>query len=202
MAEKPTVHMLPLVIVLRYLAPVNTCKPWICQIMLAQVKTSPYLYHSIVEQKHSRSCIPHPPPAIEEHLTKVAYVSNLWMADTELPMKFSECRPRIYSVTYQTIKEVYKTEAATTTVTIRPGTRPRIEYEYGNDMIARQMYSAKRSAAVYGNSSSDCFLGVIKNRKSAQKAQDVYHCAILRISPRGLVIYLLPGTRPVFDRIG
>ncbi len=121
------------------------------------------------------------------------------MADTELPVKFSECRLKIYSVAYQTIKEVYKTEAATTTVTMRPGTRPRTEYEYGNDMIARQMYSAKRSAAVYGNSSSESFLGVIQNRKSAQKAQDAFNCAVLRISPRGLIIHLLPGTSPIFD---
>ncbi len=124
------------------------------------------------------------------------------MADTELPVKFSECRLKIYSVTDQTIKEVYKTEAATTTVTMRPGTRPRTEYEYGNDMIARQMYSAKRSAAVYGNSTSESFLGVIQNRKSAQKAQDVFNCAVLRISPRGLITHLLPGTSPVFDWIG
>jgi len=37
---------------------------------------------------------------------------------------------------------------ATTTVKIRPGTRPRIEYDHGNDMMARQIYSEKRSAAV------------------------------------------------------
>jgi hypothetical protein len=44
---------------------------------------------------------------------------------------------------------VYKTKAAMTTVRMRPGTRPSTEYEYGNDMIAKQMYSEKRSAAVY-----------------------------------------------------
>jgi hypothetical protein len=36
-----------------------------------------------------------------------------------------------------------------TTVKIKPGTRPRIEYDHGNDMIARQMYSEKSNAAVY-----------------------------------------------------
>ncbi len=30
-----------------------------------------------------------------------------------------------------------------------PGTSPKMEYEYGNDMIARQMYSEKSSAAVW-----------------------------------------------------
>jgi hypothetical protein len=50
---------------------------------------------------------------------------------------------------YQTTRDVYKTKAAMTTVRMRPGTRPSTEYEYGNDMIAKQMYSEKRSAAVY-----------------------------------------------------
>jgi hypothetical protein len=34
------------------------------------------------------------------------------------------------------------------TVRINPGTRPRIEYDQGNDMIAKQIYSEKSSAAV------------------------------------------------------
>lgn len=49
---------------------------------------------------------------------------------------------------YQTINEVYKTKPATTTVMMRPGTNPRTEYEYGNDIMAKQIYSAKSSAAV------------------------------------------------------
>ncbi len=43
---------------------------------------------------------------------------------------------------------MYKTRAATTTVKIKPGTKPKTEYEYGKDMIARQMYSEKSKAAV------------------------------------------------------
>jgi hypothetical protein len=43
---------------------------------------------------------------------------------------------------------VYSTSAATTTVSMRPGTNPSTEYEYGNDMIAKQMYSAKSRHAV------------------------------------------------------
>jgi hypothetical protein len=35
------------------------------------------------------------------------------------------------------------------TVRINPGTRPRIEYDQGNDMIAKQIYSEKSSAAVF-----------------------------------------------------
>lgn len=50
---------------------------------------------------------------------------------------------------YQIIRDVYSTIAATTTVKIRPGTRPSTEYDHGNDMIARQIYSEKSRAAVY-----------------------------------------------------
>lgn len=35
-----------------------------------------------------------------------------------------------------------------TTVQIKPGTKPRTEYDQGNDMIARQIYSEKSNAAV------------------------------------------------------
>jgi len=38
--------------------------------------------------------------------------------------------------------------AATTTVRIKPGTRPSVAYEYGKLIIARQIYSEKSSAAV------------------------------------------------------
>ena len=38
---------------------------------------------------------------------------------------------------------------------MRPGTRPRTEYEYGNDMIAKHMYSEKSSAAVYEGVSAE-----------------------------------------------
>jgi hypothetical protein len=47
------------------------------------------------------------------------------------------------------MSDVYNTVAAMNTVRIIPGTRPRIEYDQGKDMIARQIYSEKRSAAVY-----------------------------------------------------
>jgi len=43
---------------------------------------------------------------------------------------------------------VYRTKPATTTVKIKPGTKPRTEYEYGNDMMAKQMYSENSRAAV------------------------------------------------------
>jgi hypothetical protein len=49
---------------------------------------------------------------------------------------------------YQVISEVYRTMPAITTVRINPGTRPRIEYDQGKDMIAKQMYSEKSNAAV------------------------------------------------------
>ena len=46
------------------------------------------------------------------------------------------------------MRDVYNTMIATTTVKINPGTRPKIEYEYGNDMMAKQMYSENKRAAV------------------------------------------------------
>jgi hypothetical protein len=55
---------------------------------------------------------------------------------------------RVIYGTYQTINEVYSTIPAITMVRIRPGKRPRTEYDQGNDMIARQMYSEKSRAAV------------------------------------------------------
>jgi hypothetical protein len=76
--------------------------------------------------------------------------------------------------TYQTISEVYSTEAAITMVRIRPGTRPRTEYDHGKDMIARQMYSEKSSAAVYVTSSAlirfTCWIG--EHRPSANYTCD------------------------------
>ena len=51
-------------------------------------------------------------------------------------------------ISYQVISEVYRTIPAITTVKIKPGTRPRIEYDQGKDIIARQMYSEKSNAAV------------------------------------------------------
>jgi hypothetical protein len=49
---------------------------------------------------------------------------------------------------YQVISEVYSTIPAITTVSIKPGTRPRIEYDQGKDIMAKQMYSEKSNAAV------------------------------------------------------
>lgn len=39
--------------------------------------------------------------------------------------------------------------AATTQVKMRPGTSPRMEYDHGKDMMAKQIYSEKSRAAVY-----------------------------------------------------
>jgi hypothetical protein len=51
-------------------------------------------------------------------------------------------------VSYHKTILVYSTRPATTTVKMRPGTRPKTEYEYGNDMMAKQIYSEKSNAAV------------------------------------------------------
>lgn len=71
------------------------------------------------------------------------------MSEAEFPNQFLEgAKVGRFQLTYQTTSDVYKTKAAWTTVKIKPGTRPRTEYEYGNDMIARQMYSENSKAAV------------------------------------------------------
>jgi len=44
---------------------------------------------------------------------------------------------------------VYKTTAAINTVKMMASTSPKIEYDHGNDMMARQMYSENSRAAVY-----------------------------------------------------
>ena len=43
---------------------------------------------------------------------------------------------------------MYRTKAAMTTVRMTPGTRPRIEYDQGKDIMAKQIYSEKSRAAV------------------------------------------------------
>jgi len=89
--------------------------------------------------------------APEEHLANVADILDLRVAQAEFPKEFRQIMfPRGFSMsTYQRTREVYKTRPATTTVRIRPGTRPKVAYEYGNDMMAKQMYSENNSAAVY-----------------------------------------------------
>jgi hypothetical protein len=64
---------------------------------------------------------------------------------------------------------VYKTTPAMKTVRISPGTRPKTEYDHGNDMMARQMYSEKSSAAVYRQcdvSSNTCPITSIMTRRA------------------------------------
>jgi len=88
--------------------------------------------------------------APEEHLANVADILDLRVAQAEFPIKVRQIMlPRGFPLsTYQRTREVYKTRPATTTVRIRPGTRPKVAYEYGNDMMAKQMYSENNSAAV------------------------------------------------------
>jgi hypothetical protein len=46
------------------------------------------------------------------------------------------------------MRDVYSTSAATTAVKMRPGTSPKMEYDQGKDIIAKQMYSEKSKNAV------------------------------------------------------
>jgi len=72
------------------------------------------------------------------------------MTETEFPETSQPAEPQLAggASIYQTTSEVYRTKPACTTVKMSPGTRPRTEYEYGKDMMARQMYSEKSRAAV------------------------------------------------------
>jgi len=107
------------------------------------------LNEGIVEYKHDCGYIPHPLPIVVQHLTQVADISHFRVAQTKFPGTVRTPYQEIRICAYQTINEVYKTRAAMTTVMIRPGTNPRTEYEYGNDIMAKQIYSANNSAAVY-----------------------------------------------------
>ena len=71
-----------------------------------------------------------------------------WRSENSLYELLGACVRGIDYYAHQTTKDVYNTMAATTTVRMMPGTRPKIEYEYGKDMIARQMYSENRRAAI------------------------------------------------------
>jgi hypothetical protein len=106
------------------------------------------LDESVIQDEHDSRGIPSPFLVPEQHLPDVTGVLDLGMAKAELPKQNERSRRANWVLTYQRTRDVYSTSAATTTVKIKPGTRPRTEYEYGKDMMARQMYSEKRSAAV------------------------------------------------------
>lgn len=57
-------------------------------------------------------------------------------------------------------------------VMIRPGTSPKTEYEYGNDMIAKHMYSEKSRAAVYHEVLASGLVGVCNSPAHAQELLD------------------------------
>jgi len=110
-----------------------------------------YLNERVVQDEHDGGKPPSPLAVPKEHLTDIGDIFDLGMTETELPGVYSvQCiiLKNESLMAYQTIKDVYSTKPATTTVKISPGTRPSTEYEYGKDMIARQMYSEKSSAAV------------------------------------------------------
>ena len=85
-AAKPIVQTEWFVIVFRYLAPVRTWRPWTTSVLLWHGSITKYLNESVVEQKHDGRGIPHPSPAVEEHLAKIADITNFGMAQAELPV--------------------------------------------------------------------------------------------------------------------
>ena len=103
-----------------------------------------------VQNEHHSGEVKGPLLVPEDHLTKIADITNLGVAQAELPGHRLDDEPTVADQkAYQVIKDVYKTKAAMTTVKIRPGTRPRTEYDHGNDMMAKQMYSENSRAAVW-----------------------------------------------------
>jgi len=87
------------------------------------------LNEGIVQNEHDRSGVPSPRFTPEEHLADITNISNFWMAETEFPGTVKG-DPRIWDTnTHQRTKEVYKTTPAIKTVKMRPGTRPKTEYE-------------------------------------------------------------------------
>ena len=109
-----------------------------------------YLDECVVEQEENGGKIPGPLLIPEKHLTNIAHVSYLGMAKAKLPafQSVQVHETQLDQCIHQVVSEVYRTAMATTTVSIKPGTNPRIEYDHGNDMIARQIYSEKSRAAV------------------------------------------------------
>jgi hypothetical protein len=111
-------------------------------------------YHDegVVQDEHDCREPKGPAVVVEDHLAEIADIADLRMAQTKFP-RVSSSDAVVSQVacarTYQQMSEVYRTNAAMTAVRIRPGTRPRMEYDQGNDMMARQMYSENSSAAVY-----------------------------------------------------
>lgn len=81
-------------------------------------------------------------------MTAVAYHAHVLPQNSICPMSQTSRTSGWRIQNSQTTSDVYKTKAATTTVRIKPGTSPRTEYEYGNDIMARQIYSEKSNAAV------------------------------------------------------
>lgn len=86
-AENPTVHTAPLLMVFRYLAPVKTWSPYDSQTMptIDSKYDGAYLDECIVEQEHDSGGIPNPGPPVIEHLAYIANVADLWMTQAEFP---------------------------------------------------------------------------------------------------------------------
>lgn len=70
------------------------------------------------------------------NMTAVAHHAHFLPQKSNWPMSHTSLTSGWRKQNSQTIKEVYKTNPATTTVRIKPGTSPSTEYEYGKLMMA------------------------------------------------------------------
>ena len=117
--------------------------------MLKNDQRISYLDERVVQKKHHSRKPKRPAVIVKNHLPQITNITNLRMAHAKLPdTQLAHALPMFTEIAYQQINEVYSTIAATTHVKMSPGTSPRIEYDHGKDMMARQMYSENSSAAV------------------------------------------------------
>jgi hypothetical protein len=82
------------------------------------------------------------------NIIAVAYHAQVFPQNNIWPISQTSLISGCLRQNSQTTNDVYRTIPATTTVRMSPGTRPRTEYEYGNDMIAKHIYSEKSKPAV------------------------------------------------------
>jgi hypothetical protein len=84
---KTMVHSLWLVIVLRYLALVRTCRPCVSLVNQGRdiAEGSTNLDEGVVQDEHDGRGIPRPLLAPEEHLADITHVPDLRVAEAEFP---------------------------------------------------------------------------------------------------------------------
>ena len=84
----------------------------------------------------------------KQNITAVNHQAHLWFQNSIWPRSHTSLTSGCRRQNSHRMRDVYNTSPAITQVKISPGTKPRIEYDHGNDMIAKQIYSEKSKNAV------------------------------------------------------